>query len=369
MKSRRLRTALAVAVAVASIAAAAIFFFTRSGGGAKPVSRLNLRYDALDTHAVAIALVEKPDSDSIRCARPLERHLRERCEKMGLEFTLDGDEGKADIMFVTGGEIENGAFDHCAAQVVGGGCIAILLDVRGMSAARLKKILERLPLAGAHLWMVAEHDWIVTARDTQERRLCSDFVSLFSFAPAFEVFVKASIETPWDVFASYAGRALDVMEAFSGDLSVEVRPEFFVSREIPPVDWIDRDDVDEDIFAKIVRETRSVQVVRRAILEGNMLSRDGGDAEKAISRWAAAMLRNPRDPMLLERLYRLAVNAKAFLEVGNLQGAAKCYETMISVRPGDIAALEEYARITARLGMLEVSRAAKKRAEELKGSK
>ena len=156
------------------------------------------------------------------------------------------------------------------------------------------------------------------------------------------------------------------MGAFAGDLSVTVRSEFFVSRDIPEVKWLERDDVEEDIFANILRETRSVQVVRRVILEGNMLSREKGDSEKAISKWASAYLRNPRDSMLLERLYTLAVNAKTFAEIGNLKGAAKCYETMISVNPRDIAALEEFSRITARLGMLEVSRAAKERAEKLK---
>ena len=364
---RRVAAVFAVLAAIAAVAIVACFVFRPEKE--KPSKFDSFRYDAVWTHAVAIALAEKPDSDCIRAVKSLDEALRKRCEKMGIEFTLKGEANAADIMFVTGDEFGKGGkidFAKYAKETVDGGEVAVILDVRGMTAARFKEILGNIPYPKAHLWMISERDWLITARKEESPRLCSDILSLFSFGPAFDVFLDASIEAPWDVFASYAGEIGETMGAFAGDLSVVVRPEFFVSRDIPEVKWLERDDVEEDIFAKILREIRSVQVVRRVILEGNMISRDKGDSENAISKWASAYLRNPRDSMLLERLYTLAVNAKTFAEIGNLKGAAKCYETMISVNPRDIAALEEYSKVTAKLGMLEVSRAAKAQAKKMK---
>ena len=114
-----------------------------------------------------------------------------------------------------------------------------------------------------------------------------------------------------------------------------------------------------------MREIRSMQVVRRVVVEGNMLSRQG-KPEDAVDKWAAAVLRNPHDSMLLDRLYRLAVNAAAFEKVGNIAGAAKCYETMVSVRPTDIAALERYARCLRQLGRKDIADALELRALELR---
>lgn len=366
---RRLAAVFAVLAVAAAVAAVA--YFASRPEKEKPSKFDSFRYDAVWTHAVAIALAEKPDSDCIRAVKPLEEALRKRCEKMGMEFTLAGEANAADIVFITGDEFGKGGkidFAKYERETVDGGEVAIVLDVRKMTAARFKEILSAIPHSKAHLWMISERDWLVTARKEESPRLCSDILSLFSFGPAFDVFLDATIEAPWDVFASYAGEIGETMGAFAGDLSVEVRPEFFVSRDIPEVKWLERDDVEEDIFANILRETRSVQVVRRVILEGNMFFREKGDSEKAISKWASAYLRNPRDSMLLERLYTLAVNAKAFSEIGNLKGAAKCYETMISVNPRDIAALEEFSKVTARLGMLEVSRAAKARAKKMQSA-
>ena len=364
---RRVAAVFVLIAVVAAVAIAAFIVFRPEAE--KPSKFDSFRYDAVWTHAVAIALAEKPDSDCIRTVKPLEEALRKRCEKMGIEFTLKGAANTADIMFITGDEFGKGGkidFAKYARETGDGGEVAVLLDVRKMTAARFKDILANIPYPKAHLWMISERDWLVTAKKEETPRLCSDILSLFSFGPAFDVFLDAAIEAPWDLFASYAGEIGETMGAFSGDLSVEVRPEFFVARDIPEIKWLERNDVDEDIFQNILREMRSVQVVRRVILEGIMISREKGDTEKAMAKWASAYLRNPRDSMLLERLYTLAVNAKPFSDIGNLKGAAKCYETMISVNPRDAAAIEEYAKVTAKLGMLEISRAAKARAAELK---
>ena len=363
---RRIAAAAAALLAIAVAACVAAFFL---GGGKRPAAKRDpFAFDALRTHALAAALIEKPDSDMVRAVASLGGELRQRCERIGFEFTLDGDDGVSDVFFITGDEFgRDGRLDfrRFEKQLSDDGELAVLLDVKGMTASRFKAILENIPLPDVRLWMLSEREWLVTARRAGAQRFYSDVIDVFAFGPAFELFLDGYIEAPWEVFASYAGRRDDIMAAFKGDLSAEVKPEYFVSKDVAPVDWMLPGGTDADIFAKSMREARSVQIVRRGIIEGNMLSRVEGESENAISKWAAGALANPRDSMLLDRLYTLAVNARAFAEVGNLRGAAKCYETMISVRPNDVSALRQYAKTAARLGMLEISRAASRRAAEL----
>ena len=81
---------------------------------------------------------------------------------------------------------------------------------------------------------------------------------------------------------------------------------------------------------------------------------------------ARAMLRNPRDPMLLDRLDRLSRNAESLLAVGNVAAAAKCYETMVVINPTDASAVFKYGMVLRRLGMKEMADQALKRAGELR---
>ena len=91
-----------------------------------------------------------------------------------------------------------------------------------------------------------------------------------------------------------------------------------------------------------------------------------GKADDATEIWARAMLRNPRDPMLLDRLDRLSRNAGALLSVGNVAAAAKCYETMVVIHPTDASAVLNYGMCLRRLGKKEMSNQVLKRAGELK---
>ena len=148
-----------------------------------------------------------------------------------------------------------------------------------------------------------------------------------------------------ELFASYVGTREQVLPAFVGDLSQTVRPEAFVSRDIPEIGWLVQGGLDEDIFAAVRAEIRSMQLVRRMVLEGNIFSGTADGMEKALDMWSAAIRRNPRDSMMLERLYRLAVNAKAF--------------------PKDAAALQAYADVMKVLGHSEIAAQAEEKAREV----
>ena len=128
-----------------------------------------------------------------------------------------------------------------------------------------------------------------------------------------------------------------------------------------------RGDVDEDIYRETLAEMRSMQVVRRLVIQGSLTAEKGEEenADAATEIWSRAFRRNPRDPMLLDRLDRLARNAGALIRMGNLAAAAKCYETMIVINPTDASAVFNYGICLKRLGKKEMSEQVLERAKEL----
>ncbi len=110
-----------------------------------------------------------------------------------------------------------------------------------------------------------------------------------------------------------------------------------------------------------------MQVVRRLVIQGSLTAEKGEEenADAATEIWSRAFRRNPRDPMLLDRLDRLARNAGALIRMGNLAAAAKCYETMIVINPTDASAVCNYGICLKRLGKKEMSEQVLERAKEL----
>ncbi len=236
-----------------------------------------------------------------------------------------------------------------------------------MSAADFKAAVESFPCESAHLWMPSAEEWVFVGRRSPRKIKLDAMMDVFSREVAFEALAEAKATALSDVFASYVGNLSDVAGAFAttNNLSVTVRPEFFVTTEIPPLDWVSQGDVDEDISRRVFQEIRSMQVVRRLIIEGDLIAAEG-KADDATEVWARAMLRNPRDPMLLDRLDRLSRNAEALLAVGNVAAAAKCYETMVVINPTDASAVLKYGMSLRRLGKKEMSDQVLKRAGELR---
>ncbi|MBR1920840.1 MAG: tetratricopeptide repeat protein, partial [Kiritimatiellae bacterium] len=272
---------------------------------------------------------------------------------------------RADIVFLAGGH-DAGELTNAAARVAENGVLVWRLFVGGMTAARFKEAVEAFPFENAHLWMQGEDEWTIVGRRAPRKVRLDAMLDAFARPGAFEMLAEGRATALSDVFASYAGDLAGIADAFKAtDLSVVVRPEFFLSREIPPDDWIDRGDVDEDICRATLAEMRSMQVVRRLLVQGNLLAQDG-KADDATETWARARKRNPRDPMLLDRLDRLARNAGMLLRIGNVAAAAKCYETIVVIDPTDASAVLGYGMCLRRLGKKELSNEVLKRAKELR---
>ena len=101
-----------------------------------------------------------------------------------------------------------------------------------------------------------------------------------------------------------------------------------------------------------------MQVVRRLVLEGNIAAAKADDEkalDDAVDCWVRAAKRNPRDPMLLDRLDRLSRNGETFFRLGKFQQAMKCYETVIAVRPRDEEAIANFAACLRRIGRSDLA--------------
>lgn len=236
------------------------------------------------------------------------------------------------------------------------------IDVKGMTAKDVKAEFKKFAHPErTYLWMPGEQSWLAVERAS------TNAIPLEAAMEAVAVDGECELAFP-EIFASYVGPLTEVMPAFEAKLSGEAVPEWFVTEEIPPIAWLDYTGVDEDIAASVRQELRSMQLVRRIILEGNMLSRQATDKageEAAIEKWAGAFLRNPHDSLLLERLENLDNNARGFLSVNAIVPAMKCYETMVLINPKDATAVYNFGLCLKQIGRLDVAKEVLDHAEEL----
>ena len=219
-----------------------------------------------------------------------------------------------------------------------------VFDARGKTAADFRRALENLPGHSRHIWMPGADRWFIVGH------LATNAVSLSKAMDAFAEMESARYSLT-DLFASYVGTVENVMPAFSSDLKGELLPEWFVPKEISEPEWLDATGIDGDIRGRAMGEIRSMQIVRRELLKGNI--------------WARCALRNPNDPMLLERLERLDKNARGFLAVGKLLQAMKCFETIILIQPKNAAAVHNFGMCLKKLGKTDMAEQVLHRAEVL----
>ena len=164
------------------------------------------------------------------------------------------------------------------------------------------------------------------------------------------------------------------MPVFSqSSANFEVLPQYFLKEEIPQFDWIDIGGVDADIVESVSKAMYDRQCWRRVIVKAEEVSRDKNKLDRSIEMWAEAMRNNPSDTMLLDRLYRMGVNAKVFKNLGKFADAANCYEMMLVIRPDDERVGEEYVKLLAQLGKgalaAEISARLKERKKKRSGGK
>ncbi len=315
-----------------------------------------------------IAALENPYAREILLADEKAEAFREYASAFGLSCVSNA-EASADarfgIVFVAG-RADAPSLTNALARVDEKGVLAWRLDVKDMTAGDFKGRVESFPCPSAHIWMPSVDEWLIVGRRRERKLKLESVMDVFALDSAFGILAEAKATALSDVFASYVGGLSGIMDAFKEmNPSTVVRPEFFVTKDIPGLDWIVQGEVDDDICRGTLAEIRSMQVVRRLVLQGDLVAGEG-KADDATEVWARAFLRNPRDPMLLDRLDRLERNAKALLSIGNVAAATKCYETMIVISPKDASAVLNYGICLRRLGRKDMAKQVFERAKELR---
>lgn len=360
MKNRGWTVLLVVSLAIAVCVVANALF------GLKPEevkSAESKTYPCVKIASAYMALVENPRAKRVLL---LGEHAGEYSDifiRAGLECATEAS-GEFDIVFASGARPDK--LERTARRVLKrNGLWTECVDAREGTVGEFKKVLTSMPGKCVHVWMPGELDWLVTARSGDVKPELDDMMDLFTREDAFVDIVAAKCDTLPVVFASYAGTREDVLPAFEGKSpDVALRPENFILRKVPEMDWILTDGVDDDIRESVMHEIRSMQIVRRIILVGVMQA-ERGEEEKSVESWAKAALRSPGDTMLVERLDRLSVNAEAFLKLGKAAMAARCYDTMAQIMPNDPMPVYNYGICMRQLGEEEIANLAFKHADEL----
>jgi len=302
-------------------------------------------------HAAYSILAEMPEATNAYLSGSVAARLLGPMERAGLSVSTNvpAPGVKFDIAAVSGSPAR-----EVAGMVREGGVVAELLEMGKAKMGWLKARLEAFPreAAQSRLWMPSEAMWIVVGGGSPS---LDAMMGLYAREEAFEDLAVASLSSPADIFANCAGTVESALGAFRDDeADAEALPEYFLTRDIPSADWLSFDSVDGDIAAKVRERMRTVQVIRRLVVEGAMLGRKG-DEEGAVDSWSRAALRNPGDSFLCERLATLEKNGAIFMKMGNVNGAARCYETLVTVRPDSAANLRGYAQCMLKLGQTNVA--------------
>jgi len=345
----------------------------------KPVLPQGAACPPVRTSIAVLALMENPTAKSYATFGPGAGVFTNVFAHAGLAAVTD-EASPVDLVFVSGEPMRR-AIDRAKERCATNGILAVHCDVRKTTFKAFQKELAALPGQWSwRLWFPGHWDCLVVARTEKcgapgGRALpggdgacvsgprLADMMELLAREGLFVDLARAGIDSPAALFASYAGPRADVLPVF-GWAQGEVVPECFVTKEIPSLDWIDCSGVDADIREPLLTEIRSMQVIRRLVLQGDMFAREGKQ-DAAMDAWTKAVKRHPNDSLILERICLLDVNAETFLKVGNFPMAAQCLETMVCLRPKDVATARRLARVFRQMGKKELAEAVSKRADEL----
>jgi tetratricopeptide (TPR) repeat protein len=313
------------------------------------------------TVTVMAALIEHPRAKRVFLAGDEAQDYAACFARAGVACCTDG-KAPCDIVFATGtkARLPEGLLERTLAA---GGIFALAVDARELPAPRFWNLLSAFPTGDFRFWMPGDVDWLIVGRRGDEPVSLAAMMEVFTREGAFDDLAAARCDALPSLLASYVGTRADVMPAFNGSVE-NVRADHFVTRQTPSLAWISTRGVDADIALGALSEMRSALIVRRMVLAGNLFAARG-DEKRAAETWARAAAQHPGDSLLVERLERLSVNGKVFLQLGKAAMAARCYETMAQICPDDPRPVYQYGVSVQKLGKKDLAARAFARAREL----
>lgn len=325
-------------------------------------------YEPVRMACAYISIVEKPDATRVLLLGEEAKTLAPVFEHAGVQ-PFAQPSGKFDIVLVTCDEMSVGSCTTAANFLTENGVMVWAMDMDGVTAGKLRSRIRSFAFENAHLWMPGEGRWLLVGRKSARQVKLSAMLDVFAREGTFYDLEKMRCGTLPALFANYVGVRADFMPAFAMlESKAFVRPANFLTSKVEAVDWISSEGLDADMARDVLSEIRSMQVVRRLVVEGNIaadLATDKKGEERATDLWSRAGLRNPNDLFLLERVDRLERNAKGFLAVGKVLPAMKCYETIVLMTPNDASAVHNFGMCLKKIGKLDLAKQVLERAEKL----
>lgn len=257
----------------------------------------------------------------------------------------------------------------------------VAFDARFATLADLKSVHTFMCREGDGywLWCIGRWDYLFIAKKGDDGRTetVDSAAFLEKFSGLFDDFASAGIYAPADLFASYVGdettTAPLLEDVTAGDRMLSAvlplrlafkptptggRGPVVASRlmpyELPPLEWFKRGETDGRVFLTFIERIDAVQVARRGILLG-FDAADAGASTNAVSSWSAAAKTNPRDPLLMNLVDSLDLEGRRFLKIGNVNGAIRCYENRLLIRPNDVAAVHNFGICLKKSGHPDVA--------------
>jgi len=252
------------------------------------------------------------------------------------------------------------------------GSEAVSIDARRLSRAEFAQRLAPYAEKGYRLWCVGRWDYVLVAG--------TDPIALDAFCARydaqFKAFSGAGVYKPADVLACYVGDPREVGPAFADcgamdrvwsklPLRLAFQPvppggrapvcvERFTPLEAPDFAWITRGTADGGVFIDFMDRVLDVQKARRDLLLG-FVAQGEGNAEKALGLWTKAARVNRSDPLLVNLLCALDLDARRYIALGNLNGAMRCYENRLLICPKDAAAVHNFGVCLKRSGHFDAA--------------
>lgn len=336
----------------------------------RPV-RAGFRFRATRRLPVLIALAEMPAARTARVVGTEAALFTNIFAEAQVKIQVAGGDAAADIVLATpapdwivGSDMPDAAaLKRMAAGLASGGVMALHLDGRLLSRSRLKGILADFRKVFAHyrFWCVGRHDYVVTAGGNV---LADELLELFDRTETFAAFTASDIYAPSELFACYMGTDYEIepglldlptfthaaaswhaprlafADAPTNHLA-EVRAAALTPYYIPPADWFLRGTTALAVWSALTNQIAAVQGARREVLLGFDAAERGAHSN-ALERWSMAAKVNPRDPLLANLADSLDLEGRRFLRLGNANGAMRCYENRLLIRPTDVVAVHNF---------------------------
>jgi len=289
----------------------------------------------------------------------------------GLKLLGDKDDAPVDLLLVAPGpDWQVGAdtpsvadWQRLAKRLSKGGVAALHINARMMSRSRFKALLAdfRATFVHYHLWCTGRYDYVLTSG---RNVLADEVAELFDRPQAYGVLAAADAVSPAEIFASYVGTDFEVDPVFfevpaqsrsamvwtaprlafspppTNHLAL-VKPGIVTTYFVPNMGWIKPGLLDKAVFKSLTNGMFKAQAARREALLG-FDDADRGASTNAIERWSSAAKVNPRDPLLRSLADSLDLEGRRYLRIGNVNGAIRCYENRLLIRPEDVAAVHNF---------------------------